>query len=131
VLDAAHGAVYAAAQRRHRVGGQPTQHVVRVLMHVAVLVGVLRDLAQRVVQVRLLLAGAGSAGAGVGVLDGGHQVVAGHAAAARGGHAVDVSRFLVGAARLVGAHGQDVVGPVIRVFGGHVAAGRLGAAGVV
>ena len=78
IAEPADVAVDAGAQGADGVGGLPAQHVDRVLVDVAVLVGEAGFLALAVVALRLLGAGggAGRAGAEVGQLGFGQQVVA-------------------------------------------------------
>src|SRR5207245_2493128 len=100
-------------------------------MHVAVAVGVALVRPGVVGGVALLLAAAGLAGARVGVLGSGQQVVGVDVAAAARRFAVDVFRLLGGAARFQGGHRQRVVIAIVGIFRGLVAARGRRAVGVV
>src|SRR5579884_2992964 len=100
-------------------------------MDVAVAVGGLHHVAQGIGQILVLLAAAGMAGAGIGMLNHRENVIAVDAAATGGGDAVDVPGLLIRAARLVGLHIGHIVVAVVVVIGADIALGCLGLAGVI
>lgn len=88
------------------------------------------DQAQGIDGLALLLAGRWVAGALVGVLAGGEEVVAVDVAAAGCGDAVDPLGLLVGARRQIGLEREDVAFAVVGVLGRHVGVAGIRVAGV-